>query len=60
MSMLLDCEVSRQDKIACLKREVAMRERLYANWVAVGKMTKPTAERELLIMQAILKDYQHG
>lgn len=42
------------EQIACLKREVHMRERLYPRWVAMQKMTQPKADSELGAMRAAL------
>lgn len=42
------------DMIACAKREVAMRERVYPRRVADGKMKPAAADRELETMRAIL------
>jgi hypothetical protein len=42
------------EQIACVKREIAMRERVYPRWVAAGKMTKAKADHELAAMRAVL------
>jgi hypothetical protein len=55
---LLDCAIGRKDKIACLKREMAYRERFYPIWVAGGRMLASEADRELAVIKAILKDYE--
>jgi hypothetical protein len=51
-------EVSNEEKITCLKREIDLRERVYARYMAEGKMKRSKAEREIEIMKAILADYQ--
>ena len=51
-------EVSLEEKIAALKREIELRERVYGRYVAEGKMKQSKAHREIEIMQAILADYQ--
>jgi hypothetical protein len=51
-------EVSIEEKIAALQREIELRERVYARYMAEGKMSKSKAEREIEIMRAILRDYQ--
>jgi hypothetical protein len=53
-------EVSVEEKIAALRREIELRIRVYGRYVTEGKMTKTKADRELEIMQAILKDYEQG
>lgn len=46
------------DKLACAKRELAMRERVYPRWVKDQRMTKENSEKEIAIMRAIVADYQ--
>lgn len=46
--------VSIAEQIACVKRELGMRERVYGRWVEVGKMTQAKAERETREMRAVL------
>ena len=53
-------EVTNEEKIACLQREIDMRIRVYGRYMAEGKMSKSKAEREIEIMKAILFDYQSG
>jgi hypothetical protein len=50
--------VSIASKIKCLARELKMREALYPKRVAEGRMHKSTADYEIEVMRAILKDYQ--
>jgi hypothetical protein len=42
------------DQVACVRREIAMRESVYARRVADGKMRQVTADRELETMRAVL------
>lgn len=44
-------------KVACLRREIAMRKRVYPKWVDQGRMHQVDAEREIAVIQAILDDY---
>lgn len=46
------------DKLACAKRELAMRERVYPRWVKDQRMTQANSEKEIAIMRAIVADYQ--
>jgi hypothetical protein len=46
--------VSIDDMIGCAKRELLMRKRVYAKWVADGRMTEKKAEDEIAFMSAIL------
>ena len=43
------------DQIDCVKREIAMRERVYPNWVDRRRMSQEQAERELTRMRAVLQ-----
>lgn len=42
-------------QIACVKREIAMRERIYSRRVADGKMKQQDADREIEAMRAVLE-----
>ena len=42
-------------QIACVKREIAMRERVYPRRVADGKMKQQDADREIEAMRAVLE-----
>jgi len=46
------------DKIKSLRRELAMRFRVYPRRVADGKMTQAEADHEIAVAQAILHDYE--
>lgn len=48
---------SLEAKIAELKRELAMRERLYPQWIASGKADKDESEKRIGILKEILQDY---
>lgn len=47
-------EISLDDQIASVAREIAMRERVYPRWVSAGKMKQATAEAEIERMKAVL------
>jgi hypothetical protein len=51
-------EYSDAEKLKCLMREIAMRERTYPRWIEAGKMTILQADRELAVMRAIADDYR--
>ena len=51
-------DVSLHDQIACVEREIRMREKAYPHWVARGKMRQEAADRELLGMRAVLATLQ--
>jgi hypothetical protein len=42
------------DEIACVRREIAMRQRVYPAWVAKGKMKQEKADHEIAAMRAVL------
>lgn len=43
------------EQIACVKREIAMRERVYPKWIASGKMQADQAGLEIDRMKAVLE-----
>lgn len=45
-------------KLACLKRELAMRRAVYPRQVASGRLNPDKAARELELMEAIVADYE--
>ena len=47
-----------QEMINCAKREVAFRYKCYPRWVASGKMSAATAEKEKALMYGIQKALQ--
>lgn len=42
------------EQIAEVKREIALRHRLYPRWIAEARMAQPTAERQIACMTAVL------
>lgn len=42
------------DQIACVKREISMRERVYPKWVGSGKMRSDKAAHEINAMKEVL------
>lgn len=47
--------VSLELQIKCVRREIALRERVYKRNVELRKMSQPTADRELDAMRAVLE-----
>jgi hypothetical protein len=47
--------VSLEEQLRCAKRELAMRQRCYPEWVRRETMTEQTARRELAAMSAIVE-----
>jgi hypothetical protein len=51
-------EISIEDKISCIKRELVLRLTVYGRKVEAGKMRPDVAAREIAVMKAILEDYR--
>ena len=51
---LRPADVPLTDMIACAKRELLMRKRVYPRRVEAGRMTQAEADKELAVMAAIL------
>lgn len=49
--------ITQADKLACVLREIAMRERVYARYVEQGRMKQDRADYEIAVMKEIAKDY---
>ena len=43
------------EQIACIERELKMRQRVYPRWVSTGKMKQASADKEMAAMEAVLK-----
>ncbi len=43
-----------EQQIACVRRELAMRQRVYPKWVTAGRMTQQQADHEVNAMTAVL------
>jgi len=56
-------DITIDEQIACVRRELAMRQRVYPKWVAGGRMKQADADKELERMQAVhdtLSDVKRG
>ena len=49
--------ITRADKIAALKREIALRKNVYPLRIKLRKMSQEKADQEIAVMEAILHDY---
>jgi hypothetical protein len=58
MTINLFAPFSKTDKLKCIEREIALRERVYAKYVERGMMTREKADRELALMKSIADDYE--
>jgi len=43
-----------ETQIACVEREIVMRERVYPKWIKLGRMSVGKAQQELDAMRAVL------
>jgi hypothetical protein len=50
--------ITKADKLACIEREIKMRETVYPRWVTESRMSQTKADRELEVMRAIAEDYR--
>jgi hypothetical protein len=50
--------VTTAEQIACVEREIHMRERVYPRFIEQRRMTAQTAEREIAGMYAVLATLQ--
>jgi hypothetical protein len=48
-------DISTDAMVACVKRELAMRERVYPRWVQSARLTHEAAQLEIRRMRAVLK-----
>lgn len=42
------------DQIACVKREIGLRERVYPRWIEKKRMSQQKADHEMEAMRAVL------
>ena len=50
---MTDNAITIEQMIACVEREIGMRERVYPRWVEQKKMLQTTADQELARMRAV-------
>jgi hypothetical protein len=50
--------ITTADKLACAKRELAMRRNAYPRWIEQNKMSAGKAAHEIDCMRAIVADYE--
>lgn len=53
--LLSDLPISNADMIGCVQREIGMRKKVYPRWVEIGRMTQDQADREIAIMEMVLR-----
>jgi hypothetical protein len=52
-------EVNLNDLLACCRRELAVRQRVYPKWVEKGTMTEKKAETEIELMRTVVEFLVH-
>lgn len=50
--------ITAADKLACVEREIKMRQRVYPRWIEDGRMSAGKAAHEIACMEAIADDYR--
>ncbi len=50
--------ITNEDKLKCVKRELAMRRNVYPKWVVSGRMKQEQADREIAVMAEVVEDYE--
>ena len=50
--------ISAERKLACARRELTMRRRVYPRWVQDFRITEARAADEIRCMEAIVADYE--
>jgi hypothetical protein len=50
--------ITTADKLACAKRELAMRRNAYPRFIEAGKMSAGKAAHEIAAMESIMRDYE--
>lgn len=47
-------QITIDEQISEVKREIAMRQKVYPKWIEAGSMQKPKADFQILVMEAVL------
>lgn len=55
---MTDIIITTADKLACAKRELAMRKNVYPKWVEQKRMSAAAAAHEIAAMATIVRDYE--
>ena len=51
-------QITIDEQIAEVKREIAMRKKVYPKWIEAGSMQKTKADFQILVMEAVLISLQ--
>lgn len=52
-------KVTKERKLAELKRELDVRKRMYPHWIYIQKIDKATAELRITVLEDIIADYEN-
>lgn len=55
---MVDDPIRYEELIACLKRELALRRRVYPVWISKGRMKQEKADHEIACMSRILELFE--
>ena len=58
MAKFSSSSFTNEEKLECIRREVKQRERVYPRLIEQRKMSKDFADRQLMLMRAIQRDYE--
>lgn len=47
-----------EEKLACVEREIKMRNRVYPRWIQEGRMAEEKAKFEIACMESVAADYR--
>lgn len=47
-----------EEKLSEIRRELAIRERIYPEWIRIGRITGTRAQQQIDVLRAIERDYQ--
>lgn len=53
-----DAPIPIESQVACVQREIRMRESVYPRWVSAGRMKAEKADDEIACMRAVLETLQ--
>ena len=49
-----ELRIDMPSQIACVRREISMRKRVYPRWVSTGRMSQQKADEEIVAMTEVL------
>lgn len=58
MPKFSSCSFTNEEKLECIRREIKQRERVYPRLIENRKITKDFADRQMMLMRSIERDYE--